>query len=206
MIFAILFLSTAPLLIQTQLIINNQHQFTNSLAHHPPHSTPLSPLRNVVVHHLKWITNQTQFPLEISIPLDSSAATKPAAASQYWDWLRLNDNKYVSKMTDLLKNYLVTETSDKVSLTLLNYNNLTHEQLGSYEPRLTQTVVAEDGEKIVELKPSNSNKRDIFTTAYLKAHYIKTEKFPERIKVTCVADFLIANTTMTDTIMSMMER
>lgn len=119
--------------------------------------------------------------------------------------MRLNDNRYVSKLADeLFKNFLVSETKEKASLVVLNYNNRTHEQLGSYEPRLMRadgSGEATTGEQVVELgRPGAANKRDIFTLAYLKDHYMKSEKFPDRIKVTCMADFLIANTTMTDTV------
>lgn len=162
----------------------------------------------VTYHHLKWITNQTKFPLEMSvaIPMEQSV---PMSAASHWDWLRHNDGKFVSKMEDLMKNYLIMETKDKASLIVVNYDNRTHEQLGSYEPKMarwSQLGQNPGGERVVELNNAVSNKRDVFTLAYLKDHYIKTEKFPDRIKVTCNADFLVANTTMIDTIMSLMER
>lgn len=179
------------------LLIANVHTTSNTL-----------PTSSVTYNHLKWITNRTQFPLEMSIPISSDiSSTSSPNEGGSWDWLRLHDNKFVSKMDDLMKNYLVSETKDKANLVVLNYNNRTHEQLGSYEPRFVRKDGSDgangaSGERVVELVTSAgaSNKRDIFTLAYLKDHYMKTEKFPDRIKVTCIADFLIANTSMTDTV------
>lgn len=153
----------------------------------------------VTYHHLKWITNQTKFPLEMSV----AVPMEPLSAASHCDWLRHNDGKFVSKMEDLMKNYLIMETKDKASLIVVNYDNRTHEQLGSYEPKLvrwSQLAPNAGGERVVELNNGASNKRDVFTLAYMKDHYIKTEKFPDRIKVTCNADFLVANTTMIDTV------
>lgn len=140
----------------------------------------------------------------MSVPVSEHSTQQQVASSQtWWDWLRLNDNKWVSQMDGLLKSYLVRESTDAASLVILNYDNKTHEQLGSYEPRLMH----KEGsliESVIELGSAgvamSSNKRDIFTLAYLKDHYIKSEKFPDRIKVTCIADFLIANSTLTDTV------
>lgn len=179
------------------LLIANVHTTSSTL-----------PTSSVTYNHLKWITNRTQFPLEMSIPISSDlSSTSSPNEGGSWDWLRLHDNKFVSKMDDLMKNYLVSETNDKANLVVLNYNNRTHEQLGSYEPRFVRKDGSDgangaNGERVVELVTSAgaSNKRDIFTLAYLKDHYMKTEKFPDRIKVTCIADFLIANTSMTDTV------
>lgn len=165
-----------------------------------------------VFHHLKWITNRTVFPVDLRYPIDQSKIND----TQMWDWLRLSDQRLISKLPDYPKNYLVTETSNRATLMILNYNKSTHEELSSYEARLTEpaTKHATGGdEKIVILNNQDvlgrdATRRDVFTLAYLKSHYVKYEKLPERIRVSCVADFLLskANRTMLDTIMHLMER
>lgn len=167
---------------------------------------------SVTFHHLKWITNQTKFPIEMSVAIPTEQQQQQLQqqnddSSTFWDWLRLNDFKWVSKMKELLRSFLVTETRDRTTLLVLNYDNRTHEQLGSYEPQMMRasSPSPRTGERLIELASGlpTGNKRDIFTLAYLKDHYIKTEKFPDRIKVTCMADFLIANSSMVDTVSSL---
>lgn len=144
-------------------------------------------------HHLKWITNQTLYPIKFSIPIKNHMLNDTAV----WDWIRQNDQEFVSKLPDILENYLVTETESRASMYILNYDNITHNQLSSYEPRY-----------LTNEKNFRQKQRDIFTLAYLKKHYIKAQKTNESIKVTCIADFLIPNTEneYSDVILRLMEK
>lgn len=144
-------------------------------------------------HHLKWITNQTLYPIKFSIPIKNHMLNDSAV----WDWIRQSDQQIVSKLPDILENYLVTETESRASMYILNYDNTTHNQLSSYEPRY-----------ITDEQNFRQKQRDIFTLAYLKKHYIKAEKTNDSIKVSCIADFLIPNTEneYSDVILRLMEK
>ncbi|CAF0850732.1 unnamed protein product [Brachionus calyciflorus] len=158
---------------------------------------PQDKITNKVNHHLQWITNQTCFPIKLSIPVD----LKHKNDSLNWDWMRTSDQKLVSFLPDILKNYLVAESDSRASLYIANYDNQTHEQLSSYEPKL----VFNDKLK----NPTYLNEqRDIFTLAYLKKHYVKAEKKNNTFHVSCIADFLISNSNNehTDEILKLMEK
>ena len=139
-------------------------------------------------HHIKWITNHTFYPFRLSVSINDADLNE----TTNYDWLKLSENKLVTHLPALFKTYLVTESELKSNLYLLSYNNQTHEQLSSYEPKMVNHLNM-NGVSQTTIVRDTKRARDVFTLAYLKSHSIKVNK-PDNdtYKVRCIADFLIA--------------
>ena len=166
---------------QNNINNNNNHQ------HLPPH------------FHLKWITNQTQFPVKLTV-----SKNMLPNESYTWAWEKSSEQKLVQTLPDYAQDYLLTETDAKSTLILVQYNNQSHSQLSSYEPKLmlNNEPLSADQEHSL-LKEEN-----IFSLAYLKQHKIKLEKNFNKNKLSCVADFLISRASQEhiEPIMKLMEK
>jgi hypothetical protein len=145
-------------------------------------------------YHLKWVTNQTQFPIHFSM-------NKNFPNSSFtWKWKRVSDNSYVENLPSLNKDYIQLETDTKSELIIVNFDNKNMEQLSSYQP------LPSLNNEVVQLP--NNTERNIFSLAYLKDHKVKLQKSLNKNKISCIADFLISNTevSMIEPIMKQMEK
>ena len=150
--------------------------------------TPRPNSPSQITHHIKWITNHTFYPFRLSVSINDQDLNE----TTNYDWFKLSENKLVTHLPTLFKTYLVTESELKSNLYLLSYNNQTHEQLSSYEPKMVNHLNM-NGVSQTNIIRDTKRARDVFTLAYLKSHSIKVNK-PDNdtYKVRCIADFLIS--------------
>ena len=196
MICLLLLLQVASILaVQSQTkhaatLAQNEHIVFNLVKQDSRHKTPS------VHYHLRWITEQTRFPIELSV------SKNLANQSFGWSWERTSDKQFVQAIPDLSKSYTLLDTNAKSSLYLTSYNKNTHEQLSAYQPRLIQDghVVGNDSEFLVE--------KNIFSLVYLKKHQIRVQPVLNKKKISCMADFLVSNAEpeLIEPIMKQMEK
>lgn len=151
-------------------------------------TTTEKPPQQIINHYLKWITNQTRFPMKLSIKIDPKEVLDE---SYSYDWLRLKDETLVTHLPNLFKDYLVTESDESTNLYVLKYDADTNEQLASYEPLL---IHKNKDTKVLSVVNTGSNVKHVFSLAYLKKHAfnVETVEASEDKKVTCYADFMVA--------------
>ena len=151
----------------------------------PPPSKPENP-HYTVKHHIKWVTNQTSYPIKLSLPIDDALLNE----TTNWDWLKLSKNKLVTQLPGLFDNILVTESDSASNLYILNYDNVTHAELSTYEPTIVNHV-GKDSAHLVDTAHLLSQK-DLFSLAYMKSHAIRVRRVNDTLKVKCMADFYVA--------------
>jgi hypothetical protein len=95
---------------------------TTTTSQSPSRSTP----KPQINHYLKWITNQTQFPIKLSVKIGPNDLKDETYS---YDWLRLKDESLVSHLPSLFKDYLITENDDQANLYIIKYDPETNEQV-----------------------------------------------------------------------------
>jgi hypothetical protein len=154
-------------------------------------------------HHLKWITEQTKFPVHLTA---SKLALGDGEDSLKWSWRRMSDGKTQLELLDAATHaYVLSENVEQSSLHIAKYNNQTHEQLASYEP-----VLMRNGERVTDnaTLAKYANERDIYSLVYLVDHKVSVERALNKHKIGCVADFLVsvAERDLIEPIMKQMEK
>lgn len=151
-------------------------------------------------HHVKWVTNQTRFPIKMSANMPSSNVSDVFELA----WERSTDKKLIHTLPDLNKNYAITKEDAKSTLLVLNYNNETNEQLGSYEPRLIVNGNLVDRNQTASIL----KERNVYTLARLTQHKISVKKLMNKNMISCIADFLVSNSEQesVESIMMLMEK
>jgi hypothetical protein len=147
-------------------------------------------------HHLRWITEQTAFPVRLTVD-------KPPLLNDSFklSWKRLSDGKSELALLDAAPHsYVLKENATTSSLYVSKYDVQSHEQLASYEPLLVQTATGQADAKQQE--------RNVFSFVHLKAHKVSVEKVLNKHKISCVADFLVstAERELIEPIMKLMEK
>jgi hypothetical protein len=142
-----------------------------------------------VNHYIKWITNQTIYPIKISESDIPGIETQEVDLNDTmtWDWMNLKDNQLITQSPKLFKKYLVTETLGVSDFYILGYNNKTHEELATYEPVMVNHISQDKNEPV-----KSSKMRNLFTLAYLNSHAIKVKRQDDALRVKCIADFYVS--------------
>ena len=139
--------------------------------------------------HLKWISDQTQFPFSFQLPHYDKELID-------YDWYKYDKDTYVTKLDNYRPNYFVSKQPYKTKLTLFNYDFHTHDQLTTYEPRRIFDFNDSD-------KPTH---RDLFTLLLLQSHRIRIDRDKDYANVTCLADFLIDQSSMDDSSIDLLHK
>jgi hypothetical protein len=141
-----------------------------------------------VHHHLKWLSNQTVYPI---------AFEKVDNMETEFNWWKHSSNKYVNQLADYFDSYVIDQPMYKTRMFILKYDNYNHDQLSSYEPKVVgmqqqqqqqhQSHEHEQPESLSHLQ----HDRDIFTLVYMLDHKLKLVYDKHSVNVTCYADFLV---------------
>ena len=157
--------------------------------------TPESHANN---QHIIWITDETVYPIMLTVPLNES--------DDWIKWIKMSENIVLDESLDDMHNYIVKESASSSTLFIVNYNTNTHSELSTYE---TKTMT--DNQHESDTKESN-----FFTLAYMKAQSIRVKHLNHSMHVKCVADFYVSKfngvqskekeAQLISTIMSQMEK
>lgn len=123
-----------------------------------------------VIYKHKWITRETKFPLRLETPVKIDADFK---------WFKTSEDLFIEELENYDKEYDFEQGNGKLTLDILKYNHIDHEQLSSYEPR----VIGTRTEKIQE--------KEIFSLFYLKSHKIEIINAKGKNKAFCNVTILL---------------
>lgn len=84
----------------------------------PTHNKP-------IIHHLKWVTHTTPFPIVLQ-------KSHTASTSSY-NWFKYDQYMYVTQLPNFKPDYYVSKQKYKSELTIFSYDQRTHEPLTTYE-------------------------------------------------------------------------
>lgn len=139
--------------------------------------------------HLKWISDQTQFPFSFQLPHYDKELID-------YDWYKYDEDTYVTKLDNYRPDYFVSKQPYKTKLTIFKYDFKTHEQLTTYEPK-----------RIFDFNDSAKLKhRDLFTLLLLQSHRIRIDRAQDYANVTCLADFLIDQSSMEESTVDLLHQ
>lgn len=130
-------------------------------------------------YNIKWISAKTKYPIAFSIDIKQTEKNH----LMRWDWLRMRDFKLVSGLSELNENYNVFESNSKAYLQILNY---TFDKLSIYDPKLVCNESANEPDLLRIHRLKNA-----FILIDFKRQYIQLEKIDERLKISCLAEFLV---------------
>jgi hypothetical protein len=133
-------------------------------------------------YHLKWVTQEPNLPIYLDKKLDP---TSVSTADLDFKWYKYSQNIYLDELENFSKMYLFSQTEERAALYILEYNTRTHEQLSSYEPRLSPV----DDENDEQLDLGN----DLFTLAYLESQVIDIKEKGSNLVVYCNVSILMPN-------------
>ena len=130
-------------------------------------------------HHIKWVYSDYPLPIVFTKNIDDSVDAD-------YKWFQMTDSIFV----DEIDNHEDIFAQDKINasligLYLLKYNNLTHNELASYQPQMI--AVRTEGSSSNNIINEFNQNIDVFTLAYLKSHkiIIDDKKDSNKIDYSC---------------------
>lgn len=141
-------------------------------------------------HHLKWVAKEPVLPIFIEKLIGSPSAE--------YRWFKHPQNVYIEDLISQGRStsFLESHSLDRTILYILEYNVSTHENLGSYEPKLISTD-GDDGESSAS---DPSLVADIYHLAFVDAHSIGVTETRDDLIAHCNVSILLPNNYKNETL------
>ena len=110
-------------------------------------------------YFLRWVLNDPILPIYIE---------KPTTKEADYKWFKYPQERFIDEIENYETNYLYSQKVDKTILYIVEYNNKSHEQLGTYEP--VAIGLRTDEYDVVDAK--SYEPADLYTLVYLESHFI----------------------------------
>jgi hypothetical protein len=117
-----------------------------------------------------------------------------------YDWYKYDRDTYVTQLENYRPNYFVSKQPYKTKLSLFKYDFKTNEQLTTYEPK---RIFEMNDENTKSYQPKH---QDLFTLLLLQSHRIKIDRSADHVNVSCLADFLIDQASMSESSLTLMHQ
>lgn len=137
---------------------------------------------------IKWITPETKMPIRIEKRLNDRDAI-PFEAD--FKWYRFPEKQFINELDDYSEIYTYRQTSEKIELDILRYDQNTHDQLSSYIALPVALRSDEPGGSLDRGDINLAFSNEMFTTAYLARQEIEFEPGRDTVNFTCSISILI---------------